>query len=41
MEEIEKSLKEIIEEQLKKCKDKKEAPSKEVLDAIIILDKLS
>lgn len=41
MEEIFNDLEEIVKEQLKTCKEKKEAPSKEVLDAIVVLDKLS
>lgn len=34
MEEIEKSLIEILKEQLKQCKENKTVPSKEVLDTI-------
>lgn len=41
MEEIEKTLKEIVKEQLKKCKDNKIAPSKEVLDTINTLNVIS
>jgi hypothetical protein len=37
MEEIEKSLTEIIEEQLKQCKNSKTVPSREVLDTIHVL----
>ncbi len=39
MEEIIKDLKEIVEEQMKHCKENKIAPSNEILNAIELLDK--
>ena len=41
MEELKKELTEIIEEQLKECKENKKVPSKEVLDTIQTLNAIS
>lgn len=41
MEEIKKTLIEIANEELKKCKDKKIVPSKEVLDTIETINQLN